>query len=56
MTQQSTTEAENEINAMRIGMVRAWFQDHPRHPHYDLTEGRRIMAVKLGAVEVKARE
>jgi len=22
--------------AQRCGAARAWFQDHPRHPHYDL--------------------
>lgn len=24
--------------AARIGLRRAWFQDHPRHPHYDVTD------------------
>ncbi|MFA5766448.1 MAG: DUF4031 domain-containing protein [Candidatus Paceibacterota bacterium] len=42
--------------AERIGMKKQWFQNHPRHPHYDLTVGRRRTAVRLGAVEVKARE
>lgn len=37
--------------AARIGMKRAWFQDHPRAPHYDLTPSRRADAVAHGAVE-----
>jgi Protein of unknown function (DUF4031) len=42
--------------AARIGMRRAWFQDHPTAPHYDLTPLRRQLAVQLGAKEVPARE
>ncbi|MFT6702899.1 MAG: FMN phosphatase YigB (HAD superfamily), partial [Pseudomonadales bacterium] len=40
-----------ELHAMadEIGMQRRWFQDKPRHPHYDLTEHRRLQAVQLGA-------
>ena len=41
---------------LMLGMRRTWFQDHPRHPHYDLTEGRRKAAIKLGAIETTARE
>lgn len=40
--------------AARIGMKRAWFQEHRFAPHYDLTPGRRVRAVALGAVEVDA--
>lgn len=42
--------------ALMLGLRRNYFQDHPRHPHYDLTEGRRKAAIKLGAVETTARE
>lgn len=42
--------------AARIGLKRAWFQDHASLPHYDLTPAKRALAVRLGAVEVKARE
>ena len=38
--------------ARTIGLKRQWFQDKPGHPHYDLTPGMRVMAVKRGAVEV----
>lgn len=37
--------------AKRIGMRRAWFQDKASLPHYDLNAGRRVAAVKAGAVE-----
>jgi len=26
--------------AAQVGLRREWFQDHPRHPHYDLTSKR----------------
>jgi hypothetical protein len=42
--------------AARIGMKRAWYQDHPVMPHYDLVPKRRAAALKLGAVFVPARE
>jgi len=42
--------------ALRIGMRRGWFQNHPIMPHYDLTPAKRAAAVKLGAREVTARE
>jgi len=43
--------------AVRIGMRRAWFQpDNGRLPHYDLTAGRRAVAVRLGAVEITRKQ
>lgn len=42
--------------AQRIGLKREWFQDHSRHPHYDLAPSKRALAVKRGAVEVTATE
>jgi len=47
-----------ELHAMarRIGMKRAWFQDHASLPHYDLTPSRRAKAVSSGAKEVGLRE
>ena len=42
--------------ARRLGLEHKWFQDHPRHPHYDLTTGRmRRKAVYLGAKVVPPR-
>ncbi len=42
--------------AKKLGMRREWFQDHRLAPHYDLTPRRRALALRLGAVEVPARE
>ena len=28
--------------AKSIGLKRSWFQDHPRHPHYDLTSPNKL--------------
>ena len=39
-----------------IGVDRRWFQDHARHPHYDVSKGKRALAVRHGAVEVSVRE
>jgi len=38
--------------AKSIGLRRAWFQNHPRLPHYDLTQNKRRQAVKAGAIEI----
>lgn len=39
------------------GMQRRWFQNGSRvAPHYDLTQSRRLLAVRAGAVEVSRRE
>jgi len=35
--------------ARRIGLDRAWFQDKPGAPHYDLTPTKRTQTLKLGA-------
>ena len=56
-----TADTLPELHAMadRLGLKRAWFQNHPRYPHYDLTSTKRRLAVGLGAViqrmPVKAR-
>ena len=42
--------------AHQLGLPRRAFQDHTRHPHYDLTPPLRARAVALGAVEVSTRE
>ncbi|HEX4334652.1 MAG TPA: DUF4031 domain-containing protein [Polyangiaceae bacterium] len=40
--------------AKRIGLRRSWFQDHPSHPHYDLSPKRHAAAMKAGAHFVPA--
>ncbi len=42
--------------AARIGLRRAWFQEHSKVPHYDLTPSRRVLALYEGAVFVEARQ
>ena len=48
-----------ELHAManEIGMKRAAFQDAPKasHPHYDVSQERRALALELGAVYVPAK-
>lgn len=42
--------------AQKIGLKRAWFQDKPGHPHYDLTKSRRVAAIANGAIEADFRK
>lgn len=42
--------------AVRVGLRRAWFQEHRLCSHYDLTASRRVRAVALGAVELRRSE
>jgi len=53
-----TADTVEELHAMarRLRLRRAWFQDHPLHPHYDLTGGKRKLALEMGAVFVPAKE
>lgn len=53
-----TADTVEELHALadRIGLALSWFQDHPTHPHYDLTKARRAAALLAGAVFVPARE
>jgi hypothetical protein len=37
--------------ADRIGIRRKWFQNK-RVPHYDICKSKRVLAIKLGALEV----
>ena len=52
-------EAELHEFASRLGLRRAAFQEHRRHPalnHYDVTEPLREMAIELGAMPITWRE
>lgn len=42
--------------AIKVGLRRAWFQDSKTLQHYDLTPGRRAIAVRLGAIEHDRRQ
>jgi hypothetical protein len=50
-----------ELHAMadRLGLRRSWLQSKPGRPwrdHYDLTAGKRELAIALGAVSITWRE
>jgi hypothetical protein len=48
----STDLDELHAFAARLGLSRSWFQEPPKAswPHYDVVEGRRMQALRLGAV------
>ncbi len=47
-------DALDELHSMadEIGLKRAWFQNNPTHPHYDLRPSKRALAIKYGAIEM----
>lgn len=47
-----------ELHAMadKIGVSRKWFQNKPHHPHYDVSKGKRALAVRYGAKEIDSHE
>lgn len=51
-------DTAEELHAMAeaIGLRREWFQNHPHHPHYDLSPCARVLAVQRGAIEVSSIE
>lgn len=42
--------------AKRLGLSKRWFQNHPYHPHYDLSSSKRALALKLGAKDVDSKK
>lgn len=50
------TPEELHSMAVKIGIKRRWFQDKASTPHYDISKGKRDLAVKAGAKEVDRRE
>lgn len=44
--------AELHAFARKIGLKRSWFQNKPRHPHYDLSSQKRAQAIAGGAEAV----
>lgn len=56
---QADTLGELHAMADRLGLRRSWFQSKPGRPwrdHYDLTAGKRDLALRLGAIPVTRRE
>lgn len=47
-----------ELHAMadKIGIQRRWFQNNPDHPHYDLSQSKRVLAIQNGAIEIDSRQ
>lgn len=42
--------------AIKIGLKKEWFQNHPHLKHYDLTPSKRELAIKHGAISHDRRE
>lgn len=42
--------------AESIGMKRSWFQDHPKHPHYDIFGRNVTKAIRHGAKVVSSKK
>jgi Protein of unknown function (DUF4031) len=42
--------------ADKIGVARKWFQDKASTPHYDVSKGKRELAIKFGAIPVDRKE
>lgn len=53
-----TADTLEELHAFaaRIGLKRAWFQDHRLAPHYDLSPSRWLRALGAGAIVVPMKE
>lgn len=50
-----STESEEELHtfARKVGLKRQWYQNHPRHPHYDIISPKLLQrAYTLGAEKV----
>lgn len=52
-----TADTVGELHAMadKIGLERKWFQ-RGSHPHYDVSESKRLLAIGFGAKEETVRE
>lgn len=53
-----TDASLEELHALaaKLGLRRAWFQNKPTHPHYDLTSAKRALALKPGAQAISAHK
>ena len=50
-------DSEEELHEMadKIGMKRKWFQEG-KVPHYDVSKGKRELAIELGVTEITTKE
>lgn len=56
-----TADTEQELHDMatRLGLKRAWFQNHHPNPalwHYDLVASKRAKALAFGAIEITPQQ
>ena len=42
--------------ASRLGLRKEWFQNHKLIPHYDITEKKRLIAIRQGAIALTTEE
>lgn len=49
------TEHELHVMARRLCLQRRWYQPHAYWWHYDITPGKRIQAIRHGAIQVDYR-
>ncbi len=42
--------------AQKIGLKKEWFQNHPKHPHYDLFGIKINLAIQKGAILLTSKE
>lgn len=51
------SEDELHIFAKKLGLKKEWFQNNPKHPHYDVTTNRmRNKAIDIGAILINSKE
>jgi hypothetical protein len=52
------SDTTDELHSMadKIGIQRKWFQNNPDHPHYDISQSKRKLAIQYGAIEITAKE
>lgn len=53
-----TADTVSELHAFAaaLDLKLSWFQERSVEPHYDLSPAKHVLALKLGAVFVSARE
>ena len=54
-----TADSIAELHAFasqRLGLKKEWFQNHKLIPHYDITEKKRLIAIRYGAIALTTEE
>ena len=50
------TTMELHSMARRLGLKREWYQTRSVLPHYDISPGRRMAALRMGAIAINNKE